>query len=42
MKTFKQFMEEVPVNSVSAGGVANYEPVMKFKMFRRKRKEKKA
>lgn len=40
MKTFRQFVEEVPVNSVTAGGVAKYDPVMKFKIFRRKKKEK--
>lgn len=38
MKTFKQFMEEIPANSVSAGGVAKYDPIMKFKLFRRKKK----
>ena len=38
MKTFKQFSEEMAANSVAAGGVANYDPIMKFKMFRRKKK----
>jgi hypothetical protein len=40
MKTFKQFVEEIAANSVSSGGVSNYDPIMKFKMFRRKKKNK--
>jgi len=36
MKTFKQFSEEVPVNNMGSGAIAKYDPVMKFKMFRRK------
>jgi hypothetical protein len=39
MKKFKQFTEDMVANSVGAGGVANYDPVMKFKMFRRKKKK---
>jgi hypothetical protein len=38
MKTFKQFSEDVAANSVAGGGIATYDPVMKFKMFRRKKK----
>jgi hypothetical protein len=41
MKTFKQFTEDMAANSVSSGGVAMYDPIMKFKMFRRKPKKKK-
>ena len=41
MKTFKQFSEEMAANSVAAGGVANYDPITKFKMFRRNPKKKK-
>lgn len=36
MKTFKQFSEEVPVNNIGSGAIAKYDPIMKFKMFRRK------
>lgn len=38
MKTFKKFTEEMAANSVGGGGVAMVDPVMKFKMFRRKKK----
>jgi hypothetical protein len=38
MKNFKEFTEEMAANSVAAGGVDTYDPVMKFKMFRRKKK----
>jgi len=40
MKTFKQFSEEVPANNMGSGAIAKYDPVMKFKMFRRTRKKK--
>jgi len=40
MKTFRQFSEEMAANSVAAGGVDNVDPIMKFKMFRRKSKKK--
>ena len=40
MKTFKKFSEEVAANSVAGGGIATYDPLMKFKMFRRKSKKK--
>lgn len=40
MKTFKKFSEEMVANSVGAGGVDTYDPVMKFKIFRRKPKKK--
>lgn len=41
MKKFKEFaetevQEEVPVNNMGSGAIAKYDPVMKFKMFRRK------
>lgn len=50
MKTFKQFIEEdgmgvgggVPVNNIAGSGaqkIAKYDPIMKFKMFRRKPKK---
>jgi hypothetical protein len=41
MKTFKEFSEEIAANSVAGGGVDTYDPVMKFKMFRRKKKNNK-
>lgn len=46
MKTFKQFVAEmgVPVSNIAHSGataVAKYDPIMKFKMFRRKPKKKK-
>lgn len=42
MKTFKEFFtEEVPVNNMGSGAIAKYDPIMKFKMFRRKPKKKK-
>ncbi len=40
MKTFKKFSEEVAANSVASGGVSTYDPIMKFKMYRRKSKKK--
>jgi len=40
MKTFNKFLEEVAANSVAGGGVSTYDPIMKFKMFRRKSKKK--
>lgn len=41
MKKFKEFaeaevQEEVPANNMGSGAIAKYDPVMKFKMFRRK------
>lgn len=41
MKTFKKFSEEVAVNSVAGGGVDVMDPIVKFKMFRRKSKKNK-
>ena len=47
MKTFKQFLEmlsAVPANNIANTGsqhIAKYDPIMKFKMFRRKPKKKK-
>ena len=40
MKTFKEFSEEVAANSVAGGGVDVMDPIVKFKMFRRKSKKK--
>ena len=44
MKKFKEFaeaevQEEVPANNMGSGAIAKYDPVMKFKMFRRKSKK---
>lgn len=41
MKTFKEFSEEVAANSVAGGGVDVMDPIVKFKMFRRKSKKNK-
>lgn len=42
MKTFKEFVaEEVPANNMGSGAVAKYDPIMSFKIFRRKPKKKK-
>jgi hypothetical protein len=45
MKTFKEFLEEmIAVNNIANSGaehIAKYDPIMKFKMFRRKPKHKK-
>lgn len=48
MKTFKEFLQmqsedAMPVNTIAAGtgpsAIAKYDPLMKFKMFRRKPKK---
>jgi hypothetical protein len=49
MKTFKEFVDiqedgmgGVPVNNIAGSGatkIAKYDPIMKFKMFRRKPKK---
>lgn len=46
MKTFKEFLQTedaMPVNTIAAGtgptAIAKYDPLMKFKMFRRKPKK---
>jgi len=48
MKKFKEFLEEIhineemPVNNIAASGathIAKYDPIMKFKIFRRKNKK---
>jgi len=45
MKTFKDFIKEMSVggmatNVISSPHIAKYDPIMKFKMFRRKSKKK--
>lgn len=46
MKTFKEFLlaaEEVAANNIANSGstkIAKYDPVMKFKMFKRKPKKR--
>lgn len=48
MKSFKQFVEEInvnedmPVNNIAGSGatrIAKYDPIMKFKIFKRKPKK---
>ena len=41
MKKFKEFAEEVPANNMGSGAIAKYDPIMKFKMFRRTKKKTK-
>jgi len=43
MKTFKKFIEEMGMaaNVISSPHIAKYDPIMKFKMFRRKPKKMK-
>jgi hypothetical protein len=47
MKTFKEFIsieEEVPASNIAHSGatqIAKYDPIMKFKVFRRKPKKHK-
>lgn len=39
MKSFKQFLNENMAGNVAGGaGLATYDPIMKFKIFRRKKR----
>lgn len=41
MKSFKQFLHEDMAGNVAGGvGLATYDPIMKFKIFRRKKRVK--